>query len=51
MYFQNFSHSVSQTSMLYTLNLHSDACQLYLNKRRKKIPTLNEEHSMIPINK
>ena len=51
MCFQNFSHSVSQTIMLYTLNLYSDACQLCLNKSRKKIPTSNEEHCMIPINK
>ena len=33
---------VSQVIMLYTLNLHSAVCQLYLNKigREEKVPSI-----------
>ena len=32
----HFMMQVSQIIMLYTLNLHSAICQLYLNKTRRK---------------
>ena len=33
----HFTVYVNQTIMLYTLNLYSDACQLFLNKTGKSI--------------
>lgn len=42
----HFTVYVDQTIMLYALNLHSDICQLFLNKigkeRFEKILNLNE---------
>ena len=35
-YGNQFMMYVSQMSMLYTLNLYSDVCQLFLNKTGKK---------------
>lgn len=31
-----FAIYVSQVVMLYTINLHSAACQLYLNNKKRK---------------
>ena len=35
----HFTIYFSQTIMQYTLNLYSDVCQSYLNKKRRKIKT------------
>lgn len=36
----NFMMCVSQIMMLYILNLHSDICQLLLNKTRREMAAL-----------